>query len=285
MAQFKAACVQANAGNDMAENITAASDLVRHARDAGADFITTPEAVVMIERGRRNIVAKAAVEQEHAGVAAFADLARETGAWLLAGSFAVRVAEEERLANRSILFDPGGRIVARYDKIHMFDIDLPDGESYRESRVYRPGEDAVLAQLPWGVLGMTVCYDMRFPHLFRDLARAGAEFLTVPSAFTRPTGRAHWHVLLRARAIETGCFVIAAAQCGEHVGGRKTYGHSLIVDPWGAVVVEGGEEPGIFMADIDTAAVAEARSRIPSLQHDRGYRAPQAARAYGTAAE
>jgi len=211
MAQFKAACVQVNAGNDMAENIAAASELVRHARDAGADFITTPEAVVMIERGRRNIVAKAAVEQEHAGVAAFAKLARETGAWLLAGSFAVRVAEEERLANRSILFDPGGRIAARYDKIHMFDIDLPDGESYRESRVYRPGEDAVLAPLPWGVLGMTVCYDMRFPHLYRDLARAGAEFLTVPSAFTRPTGRAHWHVLLRARAIETGCFVIAAA--------------------------------------------------------------------------
>jgi len=285
MAQFKAACVQVNASNDMAANIAAVSDKVRRARDAGADFITTPEAVVMIERGRANIVAKAAPEAEHPGLAAFRELARETGAWLLAGSFAVRVEGDDRLANRSLLLDPSGDVVARYDKIHMFDIDLPGGESYRESRVYRPGEDAVLARLPWGVLGMTVCYDMRFPHLYRELAKAGAELLTVPSAFTRPTGRAHWHVLLRARAIETGCFVIAAAQCGEHVGGRKTFGHSLIVDPWGAVLADGGDDSGVVVADIDTAAVAEARGRIPALQHDRDYAGPVRDAAVSEAAE
>ena len=271
MAKFKTACVQTNTSNEMAENIAVVSDLVRRARDGGADFITTPEAVLMIERGRKNIMAKSADEAHHAGLAAFQELARETGAWLLAGSLAVTT-DDERLANRSILLNPAGEAVARYDKIHMFDIDLPNGESYRESRVYRPGEDMVLAELPWGTLGMTVCYDMRFPHLYRDLAKAGADFLTVPSAFTRPTGQAHWHVLLRARAIETGCFVIAAAQCGTHVGERKTYGHSLVVGPWGEVLSDAGpDEVGVTFAEIDSDQVAEARSRIPSLQHDVAY--------------
>lgn len=285
MAIFKTACVQVTATNDMAQNLAETSDLIRRARDAGADFINTPEAVVMIERGRQNILDKAAPEHEHPGVAAFADLARETGAWLLAGSFAVKVENDDRLANRSMLFDPTGAVIARYDKIHMFDIDLPGGESYRESRVYRPGDAAVLARLPWAMLGLTVCYDMRFPYLYRQLAQAGAEVLTVPSAFTKPTGRAHWHVLLRSRAIETGCYVIAAAQTGEHVGGRKTYGHSLVVSPWGEVLSDGGEDKGISFAEIDTDAVAEARGRIPALQHDRAYADPVVANPLTAAAE
>jgi predicted amidohydrolase len=285
MAVFKAACVQVNTSNDMAQNIAVTADLVRRARDLGADFITTPEAVLMIERGRKNIMAKSADEAHHAGLAAFRDMARETEAWLLAGSLAVTT-DDERLANRSVLLDPKGNVVARYDKIHMFDIDLPNGESYRESRVYRPGEEMVLAELPWGTLGLTVCYDMRFPHLYRDLAKAGADFITVPSAFTRPTGRAHWHVLLRARAIETGCFVIAAAQCGTHVGDRKTYGHSLMINPWGEVISDAGpDEIGVTLADIDTEQIAEARGRIPALQHDRVYRSSGAEAGLEAAAE
>ena len=267
---FKAACVQTNTGPDPDEGMRIVADGIRRARDAGADFITTPENVLMIESRRAAVLGKAEEEAAHRGLQAFRELARETGAWLLAGSLTVKV-EPERVANRSVLFDPQGEVVASYDKMHMFDVDLADGESYRESRTYRPGEAAVMAALPWCELGMTVCYDMRFPYLYRDLAHAGAKMLTVPSAFTRPTGRAHWHVLLRARAIETGCFVVAAAQCGEHAGGRKTYGHSVIIDPWGEVLADGGEEPGFIVADIDLARVDEARRMIPSLQHDRRY--------------
>ncbi|MFN4087469.1 MAG: carbon-nitrogen hydrolase family protein [Alphaproteobacteria bacterium] len=267
---FKAACVQTNTGADPDEGMRAVADGVCRARDAGAAFITTPENVLMIEARRAAVLEKAEEEAEHRGIAGFRALARETGAWLLAGSLTVKV-EADRVANRSMLFDPQGNVVASYDKMHMFDVDLEGGESYRESRTYRPGEQAVMAALPWCELGMTICYDMRFPYLYRDLAHAGAKLLTVPSAFTRPTGRAHWHVLLRARAVETGCFVIAAAQCGEHAAGRKTYGHSLIVDPWGTVLADGGEEPGIVVADIDLAKVDEARRMVPSLQHDRTY--------------
>jgi predicted amidohydrolase len=165
--------------------------------------------------------------------------------------------------------------VATYDKIHMFDVDLVEGESYRESRTYRPGESGCVAETPWAPIGMTVCYDMRFPYLYRTLAHAGAKVLTVPSAFTRPTGRAHWHVLLRARAIETGCFVIAPAQCGEHAGGRETYGHSIIIDPWGEVLAEAGDEPGVIVADIDLARIDEVRQMVPSLSHDRPFEAPR----------
>ena len=182
---------------------------------------------------------------------------------------------ENRLANRSFLIDNSGAIVARYDKIHMFDIDLPNGESYRESGAYRPGGHTVVAETPWGRLGMSVCYDVRFPHLYRALAQAGADFLGVPSVFTVPTGRAHWHVLLRARAIENGCFVFAPAQWGEHAGGRRSYGHSLIVDPWGEVLADGGEETGIVTARIDPARVAEARRSVPSLTHDRAFTPPE----------
>jgi predicted amidohydrolase len=177
----------------------------------------------------------------------------------------------EKAANRSFVITPDGEIDARYDKIHMFDVDLGNGESYRESRNYSPGEQAVLAHLPWGLLGLTVCYDLRFPALFRALAEAGATLLAIPAAFTKPTGEAHWHVLMRARAIENGSFVLAAAQGGKHENGRETYGHSLIVDPWGRILAEGGTEPGIVMADIDLAEVSKARGKVPSLQHGRRF--------------
>ncbi len=272
--RFTVACIQNTAQPEIGDSMRQVAELVRRARDAGADFILTPENVSMLEPRRRRVLDKAQPEDGHDALAAFRDLARETGAWLLAGSLTVKV-EPERVANRSFLLDPAGGIVARYDKLHMFDVDLEGGESYRESRTYRPGDRAVVARLPWGVLGLTICYDLRFPHLYRSLAKAGADFLTVPSAFTRPTGRAHWHVLLRARAIETGCFVFAPAQCGEHAGGRKTYGHSLIVDPWGEILADGGEEPGFITAPVDTARIAEARSMVPSLSHDRPYADPE----------
>jgi len=201
------------------------------------------------------------------------ELARESGLWLHCGSLAVLL-DNGRVANRTLLLDPRGEVVARYDKIHMFDVDLGNGEAYRESATFEAGAEAVVACTPWGGLGLSICYDLRFPHLYRSLAKAGADFLAVPAAFTRTTGRAHWHVLLRARAIETGCFVFAPAQCGEHVGGRQTYGHALIVSPWGAIIADGGENPGFIIAEIDPAEVDEARRKIPSLGHDRSYTDP-----------
>ncbi|MDX1576481.1 MAG: carbon-nitrogen hydrolase family protein [Kiloniellales bacterium] len=270
---FTAACVQLASDVEPEANVAAAAEAIRRARDAGADFVLTPETTDMLEMRRRDAFAKAKGEGEHPGLAKLRDLAAELGCWLLIGSLVIRLSDE-RLANRSFLIDPAGCIAARYDKIHMFDVEVPDGQSYRESRAYRPGGVAVLADLPWGRLGMTVCYDLRFPQLYRALAQAGAEFLTVPSAFTRLTGRAHWHVLLRARAIETGAFVLAPAQCGETSQGRQTYGHSLIVAPWGEVLAEAGEDPTAILAEIDPARVAEARRMIPALGHDRPFEAP-----------
>ena len=284
MATFRAACVQVNAGNDMDANLAAAGDLIRRAADAGADFITTPEVVAMMETGRDNIRAKATDEPNHPALAAFRSLAAETGKWLLVGSLTIKE-DDGPLYNRSFLLDPEGRIVARYDKIHMFDVNLPNGVSIRESNAYRSGDAAVLADLPWARLGMTICYDLRFPYLYRDLAHAGAQVLTIPSAFMQVTGEAHWHVLLRARAIETGCFVIAAAQCGSHPGNRQTYGHSLIIAPWGEIVAEAGTEPGVVTADIDLALVEKARGRIPALEHDRDYGAPAVVNMVADAAE
>jgi predicted amidohydrolase len=271
--KLRVACIQNTADRDIAPSMAVVSDLVRRARDAGAAFITTPEVVSLIESNRAATLAKSFVEEEHPALAAFQELARETGAWMLAGSLTVKV-EPERVANRSLLIDPTGAVVGRYDKLHMFDVTLADGESYRESRTYRPGDAAVVAPTPWGPLGMTICYDMRFPQLYRDLAHAGAAMFTVPSAFTRPTGKAHWHVLLRSRAIENGCFVIAAAQTGVHPTGRKSYGHSLIVDPWGEVLADGGEDVGFITADLNLARIAECRGMVPSLQHDHPYKAP-----------
>jgi predicted amidohydrolase len=279
---FTAACIQFTAGRDVAPNIAAAADLVRRARDQGADLIMTPEVSDMIEPRRGLRLEKATPESAHPMLAAFRDLARETGAHLLLGSIVVRDGEDERLRNRSFLIAPDGGVVQRYDKIHMFDVALEGGESYRESAAFRPGEAAALAPLPWGMLGMTVCYDLRFPQLYRALAQAGARFLSVPSAFTVPTGRAHWHMLLRARAIENFCFVFAPAQWGEHAEGRRTYGHSLIVAPWGEVLAECVEGTGIVLARIDPAKAEEARRSVPSLTHDRPFAPP---RSPGLAAE
>ncbi len=273
--RFTAACIQMTSSPEPEANIAAAADLIRRARDAGAALIMTPETTDMMEARRALAVEKARGEAEHAGVSAFRALAAELGVWLLAGSFVVRHSAE-RLANRSFLIDPQGGLAARYDKIHMFDVEIPDGQSYRESRAYEPGRETVVADLPWGRLGLSVCYDLRFPQLYRTLARGGADFLTVPSAFTRFTGQAHWHVLLRARAIETGCFVFAPAQCGRHANGRETYGHSLIVAPWGEVLADGGEDPGIVVAEIDPAEVERARAMVPSLRHDRVIERPGA---------
>jgi len=270
---FKAACVQMTAGREIGPNIAVACELIHAARAAGADFVLTPENTTMVEPQRALILEKARAEAEHPAIPAFDALASELGLWLLIGSLAIRL-DETSCANRSLLFAPSGRIVARYDKIHMFDVDLAGGESYRESRTFRPGERAVTAELPWGRLGLSVCYDLRFAYLYRALAQAGASFLSVPAAFTRPTGQAHWHVLLRARAIETGCYVFAPAQCGEHAEGRKTYGHSLIVAPWGEVLADGGETPGFVIAEIDPARVAAARAMVPALTHDRRFAAP-----------
>ena len=275
-AGFRLACIQTCSGNDMAENIAAASSLVREAHAADADLIALPECVAMMEMGRAKIIAASATVDAHPALAAFRALAAELGVWLLAGSLSVTLGEdgEDRVANRSFLLDRRGAVVAHYDKIHMFDVDLAGGESYRESTTYRPGAAAVLAETPFGRLGMTVCYDLRFPQLYRALAQAGAELLAVPSAFTRQTGAAHWHVLLRARAVETGAYVFAPAQCGTHPKDRTTYGHSLIVDPWGEVLADGGEEPGFVIAEIDPARVAEARRSLPSLSHDRAFDDP-----------
>jgi deaminated glutathione amidase len=281
---FTAACVQFTAARDYEPNIRVVLDLIRRARDLGADLVLTPENTGLMEPIGKLRREKARDEANHPVLAALREGARETGAWLLLGSVAVDIAREpgipegeRRLANRSYLIDAAGGIVARYDKIHMFDVDLAGGESYRESNAFRPGGGAVLAETPWGVLGMTICYDLRFPQLYRALAQAGAQFLAIPSAFTVPTGKAHWHALLRARAIENGCYVFAPAQWGEHAEGRRTYGHSLIVDPWGEILADAGEGVGIVTAAIDLARIAEARHMVSSLNHDRPFTQPSPA--------
>ena len=271
---FRVACIQTRSTDDMAANLDEAARLVRDTADAGAHLIALPEVVALIQPDRKRLVAEAFAEADHPGLACFAELARETGAWILIGSLTVATGEA-RVANRSLLLDADGAIAGRYDKIHMFDVDLPGGETYRESDTYRPGNATCVAATPCGALGMTVCYDLRFPALYWALAQAGADILAVPSAFTRQTGEAHWHVLLRARAIETGCYVLAPAQCGAHGGGRTTYGHTLIVDPWGKIVAERAEEgTGFVTADIDPALVVEARRALPTLAQERPFDLP-----------
>ena len=274
-ASFVAACVQLRAGREVAANTEAATALVARAADDGADFVLTPENTSIMEAERGLLFEKTRTEEDDAALVALRAVAREKKIWLSIGSLPIKVAEA-KLANRSFLVAPDGSIAARYDKIHMFDVDLAGGESYRESRNFDAGSEAVTADLPWGRVGLTICYDLRFPYLYRALAHAGARFLTVPAAFTRQTGEAHWHVLLRARAIETGSFVFAAAQGGRHENGRETFGHSLIVAPWGEVIAEAGTEPGIVMAEIDPAKVDEARIRVPSLLHDKKFDLPNA---------
>ena len=266
--KFRAACVQLRCGRSVAENIDAAERLVREAAAGGAEYVLTPEQTASMELDREILFSSIAAEEVDPTLARFRPLARELGIWLHIGSVAVKVAED-RAANRAFVIGPDGEVRARYDKIHMFDVDLPDGEHYRESKTFRPGSRAVVCDLPWGRLGLSICYDLRFAYLYRKLAHGGAVMLTAPAAFTRQTGEAHWHVLLRARAIETGCFMLAAAQGGHHENGRDTFGHSLIIDPWGRILAEAGTDPGVIFADIDLGLVAEARGRIPALNHDR----------------
>jgi len=267
---FKAAMIQMRSGLAPAANIEAAVRMIGEAKSAGADYVQTPEMTNILAARREQLFAAIVEEQSDAALAALRELARQLGIYIHVGSLAIRISSE-RAANRGFLIDRTGEIAARYDKIHMFDVDLGNGESYRESNNYRAGEAGVLADLPWGRLGVTICYDLRFPALYRALAEAGATMLAIPSAFTQKTGEAHWHVLNRARAIENGCYVFAAAQGGKHQNGRETFGHSLIVDPWGRVLAEGGSEPGVVMAEIDPAEIAKARGRIPSLEHGRRF--------------
>ena len=267
---FRAGLVQLRSGRDMARNFAEACGLIREAHAKGAVFVTTPEMTNILEPDRPRLKSLVKPERDDGSVAGFAALARELGLWLNVGSLALK-GEGEKLLNRSLLFSPAGAIAARYDKIHLFDVDLPTGESLRESHAYAGGSEAVAVPVPWARLGLTICYDLRFPALYNSLAKSGAEFFTVPSAFTVPTGDAHWHVLLRARAIETGSFVLAAAQGGRHESGRETYGHSLAVSPWGEVLAEGATEPEVLMLDIDPAQVGQARRRIPALRHTRPF--------------
>ncbi|MDC7784539.1 carbon-nitrogen hydrolase family protein [Rhodoplanes sp. TEM] len=267
---FRVALIQLQSGRRPAANIDAAVKLIRKAKDRGAHYVQTPEMTNLMEAERERLLELVAPEDSDAGLAALRDTARDLRIWLHVGSLAVKVGPEIA-ANRSYLIDPNGDVVAFYDKIHMFDVDLANGESYRESRLFRPGDRAVVGNLPWGRIGLSICYDLRFPALYRALAEAGSSFIAVPAAFTRQTGEAHWHVLVRARAIENGCYVFAAAQGGLHENGRETFGHSIVVDPWGVVIAETGTEPGFVMAEVDPAAVTAARSRIPSLQHGRRF--------------
>jgi predicted amidohydrolase len=269
-ATFTAALVQMRSGLSPKANLEAAITLIGEAKERGADYVLTPEMTNILEVKRERLFATIAPEESDASLAAFCELARKLGIFVHIGSLAIKLSGE-KAANRSFLIDGKGDIVARYDKIHMFDVDLANGESYRESRSYRPGDIAVAVDLPWGRLGLTVCYDLRFPALYRALAEAGCSFLAIPSAFTKQTGEAHWHVLNRARAIENGAFVLAAAQGGTHENGRETFGHSLVVDPWGRILAEAGTEPGVILAHIDPAEVTAARARIPSLQHGRRF--------------
>jgi deaminated glutathione amidase len=269
-ATFTAGLVQMRSGLSPQANLDAAVRLIEEAKTGGADYVQTPEMTNILEVKRERLFATITAEENDPSLATFRALARKLGIFLHVGSLAIKLLPE-KAANRSFLIDRNGDIIARYDKIHMFDVDLAGGESYRESNSYRPGEMAVATDLPWGRLGLTVCYDLRFPALYRALADAGSSFLAIPSAFTRQTGEAHWHVLNRARAIENGAYVLAAAQGGKHENGRETFGHSLIVDPWGRIVAEGGTEPGVILATIDPAEVTAARAKIPSLQHGRRF--------------
>lgn len=274
MTKLNVALVQMRSGTDPLTNIDDAARLIEQAARGGAKLVVTPECTNLVERDASKLFGKLYTTDEDPAVMGFADIARTHGIWLLAGSFAQKIAED-RAVNRSHLFAPDGTLAATYVKIHMFDVGLGGGETYSESTNYRPGDKAVLAEAAGAKLGLTICYDVRFAYLYRKLAKAGAQLIAVPSAFTRPTGRAHWEVLLRARAIETGSYILAAAQGGHHDDGRNTWGHSMIVDPWGKIVAElDHDEPGVLNAELDLDAVTDARTRIPALQHDREVTGP-----------
>jgi deaminated glutathione amidase len=267
---FTAAMISMRTGLSPQASFDQAASLIRKAKSDGADYALTPEMSNLMQENRASLFALLQDEANDVSLAGYRELARDLKIIVHVGSLAVK-ASPERAANRSFVIDATGEIIARYDKIHMFDVDLGNGETYHESANYQPGEAAIVADLPWGRLGLTICYDLRFPALYRALAETGASFITVPAAFTKKTGEAHWHTLLRARAIETGCFVFAAAQGGKHENGRETFGHSLVIDPWGTILAEGGTEPGVILARVDPAKVATVRQSIPSLQNGRRF--------------
>lgn len=270
---FKVACIQNCATNDLAANLITVERLLRMAHAQGAELACLPEFFCNLEPSDGSYYDKGFDADNHPAMAALRALARELGLWLLLGSIPIKAADR-KVHNRSIVLDPEGAVVATYNKIHLFDVAIKDGQKYQESTSVAAGEQAVIAALPWGGLGLTICYDLRFPHLYRLLAQNGASFLSIPAAFTAKTGAAHWHTLVRARAIETGCYVFAPGQCGTRPWGRQTYGHSLIVDPWGVVLADGGEDEGVIVAEVAVARVAEVRRMIPSLSHDRQLTGP-----------
>ena len=270
--KFNIACIQNCATDNLDQTIQDCEILSREAYDAGADLICLPEFFSFLNLNEEGLDVAPFRESEHPTLASFQELSLKLQVWILLGSIAIYDSQGKK-RNRSILLNPRGEIEVRYDKIHMFDVNLPNGEVYRESDVFSPGNKAVTASLPWGELGLTVCYDLRFPHLYRSLAHAGADVISVPAAFTRTTGQAHWHVMLRSRAIETGAYVVAPCQYGDH-GRAKTYGHSLIIDPWGRILADGGEDRGYIIAEVDVEEVKNARRMIPALEHDRAYTEP-----------
>ncbi|MGD2173235.1 MAG: carbon-nitrogen hydrolase family protein [Gammaproteobacteria bacterium] len=269
MSEFRAACIQNTATRDIEANVEWVCNAIDEAVAGSARFVALPETVGLIEPVNEQIPAATYSESDDPGLAAFRARARDHGVTILVGSQLIR--DGERIVNRSFLLDEQGEIRARYDKLHMFDIELKNGEAYRESDAIAPGDRAVVVETPLGKLGLSVCYDLRFGALYRALAHAGAEIITIPAAFTQTTGKAHWHTLVRARAIETGAFVIAPNQCGHHADKRYSYGHSLIVDPWGEILADGGAEPGVIFADIDLERVDKARRRIPVLDNEREF--------------
>ncbi|MEM9053917.1 MAG: carbon-nitrogen hydrolase family protein [Pseudomonadota bacterium] len=273
MTLLTVACLQMRTGTDPETNLPVTLAAIAEAADQGAHLVATPEMTNLVDIRPGHSDEKITTEAKDTTLKALRMQAAELGLWLLIGSLAVTLEEDTRKANRSYLISPNGDIVARYDKIHMFDVEVGDGQSYRESKAYRPGEKLVLASTPFAKIGMSICYDLRFPGLYRTLAQAGADLLTIPAAFTRVTGEAHWHALIRARAIETGCFVLAPAQGGLHEDGRETFGHSLIVSPWGEIIAEAAhDEPAILLTRLDLTEVTRARQRIPSLSNERHLR-------------
>lgn len=273
MQKFRAAAIQMRTGVVVESNVSDAEKLIRQAASRGAEYILTPEMTTVLDGKRKRLLASIEVEEADRSLSFFRELAAELDIHLHIGSMAIRL-DDNSVANRAFVIGPDGGIIADYDKIHMYDVDLGGGESYRESKLYRPGAKAIVADLPWTRLGLTVCYDVRFPQLYRVLANAGATVLAVPAAFTQTTGEAHWHILLRARAIETGSYIIAAAQGGHHEDGRETYGHSMIVDPWGRILAEAERDPCVVIADIDPEMSRTMRNRIPALVNERAFTLP-----------
>ncbi|NDI03437.1 MAG: carbon-nitrogen hydrolase family protein [Rhodobacteraceae bacterium] len=275
---MKVAALQLCASDDPVANLAHTLSMVQQASEAGAQFIATPEVTNCVSSSRRRQNEVLALQENDQTLAAMCTAAARFGVWISVGSLALKLPDDDRFTNRSFMIDPSGQIVAQYDKIHMFDVTLSETEQYRESDGYRAGDHAVIADTAFGRIGMTICYDIRFPHLYRGLAKSGASILLIPAAFAQPTGRAHWEVLLRARAIETGCYVIAAAQTGEHQTSqrrpRKTYGHSMIVSPWGEIMADAGEDQGIIYADLDLSLVESTRARVPSILSNQSFSEP-----------